>query len=97
MGALGGRVLEDILRRQEAEIENYLGSINEFQAGVRAQPLPKPDLLAAIDLVKSTGLPLVAGGVLDQPHIWLLQLERVSVITQTWDAINAAASGQEGS
>jgi hypothetical protein len=87
----GGRKLIEILEKQKEEIEDYYGAINEIKAGVRSTAPDKPDLLAAVDLVKRSGLPLVAGGVLDQPHIWLVQLDMAQGIAELFAALNHMA------
>jgi len=51
--------------------------IQQQQAGIRLAPedlAEKPDELKKYEQMKETGLPLVAGGVMDQPHIWLSML-----------------------
>ena len=35
------------------------------------QPIEKPEALILYEQVTSFGLPLVSGGIMDQPHIWL--------------------------
>lgn len=96
MGCFGGRRLEEILIRQRDELENYFGSINELRAGALAidKVPPKPAILRAYELVKSTGLPLVEGALMDQPHIWLRQYELVDATKKMWDAINALADAK---
>ena len=96
MGSSGGRRLEEILERQRAELENYFGSINELRAGALAieKVPPKPAILRMYELVRNTGLPLVEGALMDQPHIWLRQYEMVDATRKMWDAINAMADAQ---
>lgn len=93
MGCLGGRLIKDILEKQTEQINDYFGSINELRAGViPIEKVPnKPGILAAVELIESTGLPLWAGGLMDQPHIFLMQQEMVLGLKDLWDAINAAA------
>ncbi len=98
MGVVGGRRLAEILARQRAELEDYFGSLNELRAGalsIEKMP-PKPAILRMYELVKSTGLPLVEGALMDQPHIWLRQYEMVDSTKTMWDAINAMAEKQQG-
>jgi len=52
--------------------------IHQQLAGIRLAPedlAPKPDELKKYEQMKETGLSLVAGGLQDQPHIWLLMLK----------------------
>lgn len=41
--------------------------------------------------MKETGLPLVAGGVMDQPHIWLEQLGVIRNVINLFDAMARAS------
>jgi hypothetical protein len=84
----GGSGLKEILEKQKLEIEDYYGSINEIKMGVISKMPKKPELLATVDLIKETGLPLVAGGLMDQPHIWLLQLEMVHDVQDLFRALD---------
>jgi hypothetical protein len=62
----------------------------------KEQDVPaKPAALRKYELVKSTGLHLVSGGLLDQPHIWLMQWEVVDSVTKLWDAIDAQGRAME--
>lgn len=43
--------------------------------GMVVDPMPgKPEALEKYEQCKELGLPLVAGGLQDQPHIWLLEV-----------------------
>jgi hypothetical protein len=60
--------------------------------GVRSKAPEKPGLLATVDLVKMTGMPLVAGGLMDQPHIWLFQFEMAMGIQELFRALDEMAN-----
>jgi hypothetical protein len=68
----------------------YFGSINEFKQGVLKEEKvpPKPVELLTYERIKSTGLHLYAGGLMDQPHIWLMQWEMVEAVLLMWEVIN---------
>ena len=58
------------------EIRNYLGALNEMLMGLKPDAtIEKPEALVLYDKCKSMNLPLVAGGLMDQPHVWLLEFE----------------------
>jgi hypothetical protein len=59
--------------------------------GLKPESVPeKPDALRLYDQCKSTGLPLVAGGLLDQPHIWLMEYEACDQERKRFELINEA-------
>lgn len=67
--------------------------------GARTGDLPeKPEELRLYELAKKTGLPLVAGGLLDQPHMWLDAIELIESIQKiyTLQAQTNAQSNQPG-
>lgn len=83
---IGGRFVRDTLKTLRTELEDHLGSINELKNGLRKDVLPKPETLRRYELVKSTGLPLIAGGLLDQPHIWIMQWEVIEAVLEIFKA-----------
>jgi len=42
----------------------------------------KPDILVAHEMCVKQRLPLVAGGLLDQPHFWLMEVEQIDQTIQ---------------
>lgn len=57
-------------------IQNYLGALNEIAEGLKPSAIPeKPEALALYDACKTMNTPLIAGGVMDQPHIWLMEYQ----------------------
>ena len=74
------------------ELEEVLGKYFGYIEGVRAgvveeSPPEKPDVLICHEMTEDTGLPLEAGGVMDQPHIWLLELGVLMNVKAEWDQI----------
>jgi len=74
----GTELVEQNLEELRLELQNYFGLLNEIMlmntvaAGSNSSKKPiKPEALWLYEQCKQTGLPLVSGGVLDQPHIWL--------------------------
>lgn len=64
-----------LLENTREEIFEYYGLLNELKMGATSKAPKIPAALATYQLVKEFGIPLVAGGVMDQPYIWLLQYE----------------------
>jgi len=52
----------------------------------------KPEALILYEQTKELGIPLVEGGVVDQPHIWMEQYAVCAMRTKMWDALDAAAA-----
>lgn len=63
----------------ERELDEYYGTLNEIRMGTGATPKPKPDALIYYEMTVELGIPLVSGGIMDQPHIWL---QMIGVIRQ---------------
>lgn len=75
----GGIILSKRLSDLEAALRDYLGALNEIKMGIRNKMPPKPKPLVEYERCKELGLPLVAGGISDQPYIWL---QEVAVIIE---------------
>ncbi len=57
-----------------SELWDYYGQQNEIRAGVKPKPeeyIPRPEALRRYDMAKSLGVPYVAGGLEDQPYLWM--------------------------
>lgn len=63
--------------------------MNELRAGARTIPPQKPDCLILYELTEN--LPLVAGGLLDQPYIWTLQRLAISQEIEMIEAIQKSS------
>lgn len=71
----GGVVLKERLDKLETALQNYYGALNEIRMGLKPKSPPvKPKSLVEYERCKDLGLPLVEGGVLDQPYIWLQEI-----------------------
>jgi hypothetical protein len=67
--------------------------VNQQNAGIRLAPedqVEKPDELKLYEQMRETGLPLVAGGLMDQPHIWLDMLGVIKNTLALNEALNRA-------
>ena len=70
----GGRIVEGKLKELEDALLEYFGAMNMLQEGMSV-PIPeKPVALEKYEQCLALGLPLVAGGLQSQPHIWLLEI-----------------------
>lgn len=87
MGSTGGSVLAGILDKLSTEIDEYLGALNEVKAGLGTRLPEKPTALILYEQTKEMGIPLVAGGVEDQPHIWLEMYAICMQKTKLWETI----------
>lgn len=76
-GGIDGALVAQLGKDREELIE-YFGELNELKFGARSKVPKKPDLLATYEIVTELNMPVVAGGLMDQPYIWLLQYEIVS-------------------
>ena len=54
----------------------------------------KPEALLLWEKCQAIGVPLMSGGLVDQPHIWL---EELAVIISTQRQFDVAMRGQNGS
>lgn len=74
MGSKGGVVLSERLNKLEAALREYYGAINELRMGLNTKVPPKPPALVQYERCQALGIPLVAGGVIDQPYEWLQEI-----------------------
>lgn len=86
--------IEKILYELKLELEEYFGHLNALKAGLEKTVPKKPPALVVYDLIKSTGLPLVEGGIMKQPHIWMLQWEVIDGVVKVFDEIDAINAQQ---
>lgn len=89
MGFGGGSRLADQLNALREDLRNYFGALNEVKAGLNTKVPDKPEALIRFEQCREMGIPLVDGGLLDQPHIWLMEYAICLQETQLWNAMNA--------
>lgn len=74
MGSFGVE-LSERLKELESALREYFGALNEIKMGLTVKNMPpKPQALTWYERCKVLGIPLVSGGVSDQPYIWLQEL-----------------------
>jgi hypothetical protein len=75
--AVGGRVLGERLEELESALMDYFGAINEAQQStdfnIKVEIPEMPDALAYLRQIEHFGTPLVSGGMMAQPHIFLME------------------------
>lgn len=77
----------DALRQ---ELDNYFGALNELSSGIDRAVPEKPEALLLYDATQDQRVPLVAGGILDQPHIWMQECALCKTARDTFAALNNA-------
>jgi len=85
----GGRTVAGKLKELENALIEYYGAMNMLQEGLNT-PIPeKPVALEKYEQCLALELPLVAGGLQDQPHIWLLEVGVIKNV-QTIQALSTS-------
>jgi hypothetical protein len=88
----GGRYVGGKLKELEDALLEYFGALNMLQEGMKVDIPEKPEALEKYEQCLELGLPLVAGGLQDQPHIWLLEIGVIRNVLQ----IQALAKQNDG-
>lgn len=79
----GGSKLEEGLQALQVALQDYYGALNELamgHPGMNVKIPEKPEALVLYQQCEKLGLPLVSGGLMAQPFIWL---QEVAVIVDT--------------
>ena len=95
MGTKGGLILSEKLKELERALGEYYGAINEIKMKIRAKMPPKPEALVTYEKCKALGIPLVEGGVMNQPYIWLQELAVVIDQETLFDLIEKRQQEEE--
>jgi hypothetical protein len=69
---------------------DYYGQGNEIRANIKINPedvIEKPEALVRYEQSKDLGIPYVAGGVLDQPYIWMQEHGVIQQFLKEWAVI----------
>jgi hypothetical protein len=94
--ALGEAWLRQALDRLRDEIRDYYGALNEIEMGLKPARMPeKPEALVLYEQCQTLGIPLVQGGVRDQPHIWLMEVAVCVQERELWQTLREASRRQE--
>ena len=84
LGPPGGSIIEGIVHELEEELDVYFGAQNELRMGLNPKMVHKPVPLIFYEQQRDLKIPLVSGGVYDQPHIWLEQYITCQQREQLW-------------
>lgn len=95
MGCAGGIILGELIEDLENRIDEYFGSVNEIRLGFRKVAADKPPELILYEQLIELQIPLIEGGLMDQPHIWIIQYATCKNRTAMWRSImeNAKPKG----
>lgn len=92
----GGSIVGERLELLAEALDEYYGLLNQVRTGLKLEePLVKPEGLLLAEKIETLGLPLLAGGLLDQPHLWLLEYGVILQKRKQWDAIYATQHQQD--
>ena len=97
-GTGGGSNLRGVLYDLQVRLSDYLGMLNQIRAGLKVKvedQVPKPPELEKYEQMRVTGLPLVAGGLQDQPHIWLQMVGVISKTLELFDTLARKSQAKE--
>ena len=91
----GGSVVRDRLDKIRETLIEYFGQQNELRQGLAVKdnkgnkiaPMEKPDVLLEHERCKQYGVLLYAGGLADQPHMWLLEQDVVRDIITLFNSM----------
>lgn len=90
----GGSKLEGELDQLRIDLFEYHGQLADWRDGLSKDlPLP-PEALVLWRQCRATGMPLAAGGLMDQPHIWLMELAVVLDFETIIERIKDANNGE---
>jgi len=87
MVPIGGSIIGGYLDELTDQLRDYYGALNEIKQGLTVKIPERPEALKRYEQCKSTGLPLVSGGLQDQPHIWLMEYDVVDNIKRIMTAV----------
>jgi len=90
----GGRLIGEALENLKIELDEYYAKLNEIKNNSIKSlydniEIPEPpEALLLYDMCNDMHIPLVDGGLLDQPHIWLLEYGICLKRKQIWKTVN---------
>ena len=65
--------LSDHFDEMARELEDYFGTLAELKAGLITKVPETPEILYLLEMCEQNRVPLMAGGLMDQPHIFLIE------------------------
>ena len=86
----GGIEFQVLLNKFAEELDNYFAALNEKKIAPRSKvALNEPELYLVYKQCKSMGIPLVHGGLVDQPYEWLKIYALIERLIERWRALGA--------
>lgn len=92
MGSAGGRVVSEKLQSLRDALEDYFGAITALENGQQVSIPEQPEALTYYHSSTKMHIPLVEGGVMDQPHIWLMEYAICEQRTELQTILNNRSS-----
>jgi hypothetical protein len=93
LGTGGGSALAEYLEWLRADLDDFFGAVAEVSQGLaNERASQKPLALIRYEQCHAMGIPLVQGGLRDQPYIWLFEWAIISQVKTVFDAINSRGS-----
>lgn len=77
---------------------DFYGQSNEIRLNIKIKPediIEKPEALERYEQAKELGLPYVAGGLLDQPYIWIQEHGVIQQFLKEWKVAEAILNKQQ--
>ena len=93
----GGRILEGKLAELRKALEDYFGALNEIKFGHPALKVKIPEKPAALkkwQTCQVLNLPFMPGGLVDQPYLWLLEVQLIKEVEAEYKALDALNTQQ---
>lgn len=90
----GGRALAEKIDALREAMHEYFGALNEIKMGLTAKVPERPMAYDLYIKTKKLGIPLVSGGLIDQPHIWMMELGAILETEQIYLSLEAMADAK---
>jgi|WetSurSiteA1Bulk_404760.scaffolds.fasta_scaffold361165_1 hypothetical protein len=87
-------ILQEELEQLENSLLEFYGYENERLAGLKSDYVQKPIELIKMEQVQALGIPLVEGGLSDQPHIWIYEYAICNRVKTMIMAARAQTNGE---
>jgi len=87
----GGSRLARALSDLTDALGDYYGQLNEVRLGLSDQLPSKPEAMVLHDQMQEFGIPIVDGGLLDQPFIFMMEYHTVRNMKQQMELVNKSS------
>lgn len=92
----GGSRLAEGLELLRTTLEDYYGAVSYYRMGLKPEKkTDKPIAMVYTEECEEFNIPLVLGGILDQPYIWMMEYRICKNIRDVHQAIWAANKESE--